>query len=286
MDTSSSSSHLSVPILVGVTGKRKSRLDEFGVSEAHVRAKLRLAFALLQELAPASPKLLLCGMADGVDEIAARLVIEAVDERDTGRREFHDWSIVGLPPMPEAAFLEDFDAGQWWYHGLDDDERKLIRLMPLQTLAKPAPCSADSSYAEADLRRSQGGSNPARTAHYEQLGMVLAERSTVLIAGMPEGEMPDRPGGTAQVVAHRVNGWRPGWPPASSSDIASRSSELVVPTQLATPVADDVWLIPIGGSGRKANLIDLASCAGARNSTRPGPNPFHPPDEQCPYRGG
>src|SRR5438477_6016317 len=52
-----------------------------GVSEALVRTKLRRAFALLQELAPHSPKLLLCGMADGVDEIAARLVIEALDER-------------------------------------------------------------------------------------------------------------------------------------------------------------------------------------------------------------
>ena len=90
---------VNVPILVGVTGKRKRRLDELGVSEALVRTKLRRAFALLQELAPHSPKLLLCGMADGVDEIAARLVIEALDERNTGQREFHNWSIVGLLPI-------------------------------------------------------------------------------------------------------------------------------------------------------------------------------------------
>ena len=248
---------VNVPILVGVTGKRKRRLDELGVSEALVRTKLRRAFALLQELAPHSPKLLLCGMADGVDEIAARLVIEALDERNTGQREFHNWSIVGLLPMPEEAFLDDFDPGRWWYHALDDDQRKLIRLMPLQTLAKPAPCAAGSSLSAADLRRPQEGSNPARTAHYEQLGMLLAERSTVLIAVMPEGEMPDRPGGTAQVVAHRLNGWRRGWPPASSREIAARSNEIVVPAPLATPVANDVWLIPIAGSDRKANRIDL-----------------------------
>src|SRR5438445_6984034 len=77
---------VNVPILVGVTGKRKSRLDELGVSEALVRTKLRRAFTLLQELAPDSPKLLLCGMADGVDEIAARLVIEAVDGNSTTGR--------------------------------------------------------------------------------------------------------------------------------------------------------------------------------------------------------
>src|SRR5438128_1609314 len=101
MDTPSTPPPVSIPILVGVTGKRKSRLDKLGVPEALVRTKLQRAFAMLQELAPNSPKLLLCGMADGVDEIAARLVIEAVDEGDTGRREFHNWSIVGLLPMPE-----------------------------------------------------------------------------------------------------------------------------------------------------------------------------------------
>ncbi len=46
------------------------------------------------------------------------------------------------------------------------------------------------------------------TEHYEQLGVVLAERSPILIAVMPEDEKPDRLGGTAQVVARRLNGWR------------------------------------------------------------------------------
>ena len=98
--------------LVGVTGKRKSRLDKLGVSGSAGRAKLPQTFQLLQELAPNSPKLLLCGMADGVDEVAARLVIEAVDEHDPTRREFHNWSIIGLLPMSEVAFLDDFEPGQ------------------------------------------------------------------------------------------------------------------------------------------------------------------------------
>src|SRR5437016_14625563 len=99
MDAPSTPPPVSIPILVGVTGKRKSRLDKLHVSEALVRTKLQRAFALLQQLAPNSPKLLLCGMADGVDEIAASLVIEAVDEGDTGRREIHDLTTVGLLPM-------------------------------------------------------------------------------------------------------------------------------------------------------------------------------------------
>jgi hypothetical protein len=257
MDTPTAPTAVNVPILLGVTGKRKSRLDKLGVSEDLVRTKLRRAFALLQQLAPDSPKLLLCGMADGVDEIAARLVIEAHAEHDPGRREFHNWSVAGLLPMPEEAFAEDFAGGQPWYHALADDQRRLIRLMPLQVLAKSAPCAAHAPYAAADLHREPDVSNPARTAHYEQLGMVLAERSTVLIAVMPADETPDRLGGTAQVVAHRLNGWRPGWPPHESREIAAHSGEIVAPAPLATPVADDVWLVPIGGSGRRADDIDL-----------------------------
>jgi hypothetical protein len=240
---------VTVPILVGVTGKRKSRLDELGVSEDGVRRKLRLAFALVQELAPHSPKILLCGMADGVDEIAARLVIDAPDE-------FRGWSVVGLLPMPEEAFLEDFDPdARWWYDALDEQQQKSIRRMPLAVLAKAA--TDPTPYTVAELCRLEGRSNPARTAHYEQLAMVLAERSTVLIAVMPEDETPDRLGGTAQVVAHRLNGWRPGWPPAWSRHIAETSSEVVVPAPLATPVANDVWLIPIGAGQGKAGPVDL-----------------------------
>src|ERR1700731_4927449 len=83
-----SSKRVSVPILGGITGKRRSRLAELGVSEAQVRAKLQRAFDLLETLTPNSPKLLLCGMADGVDEIAAKLVITTIND-ETGRRKFH-----------------------------------------------------------------------------------------------------------------------------------------------------------------------------------------------------
>ena len=220
-------------------------------------------------------------MADGVDEIAARLVVEGVDEHDPGRREFHDWSIVGLLPMPKDAFLDDFDPSTgrgWWYHSLDDMKQKpLIRLMPLQTLSKPMPPSAAYShpefYTEADLRRSQEGSNPIRTAHYEQLGMVLAERSTVLIAVMPESEKPDRPGGTAQVVSHRLNGWRPGWPPTSSRMIAEASDEIMVPAPLATPASNDVWLVPIGGDAEERDPVDLRVLRWRAESDQPWPEP-------------
>ena len=81
-----SSKRVTVPILVGITGKRRKRLAELGISEAQVRAKLCRAFDLLETLTPNSPKLLLCGMADGVDEIAAKLEkLQASRDSDLGR---------------------------------------------------------------------------------------------------------------------------------------------------------------------------------------------------------
>ena len=74
-----SSQRVAVPILVGITGKRRNRLEQLGVSEADVRTKLQRAFDFLETLTPNSPKLLLCGMADGVDEIAAKLVIATIN---------------------------------------------------------------------------------------------------------------------------------------------------------------------------------------------------------------
>jgi len=65
-----------VPIIVGITGKRKAGIASSGVSDKLIFEKLRHAFALIDCMAPSSPKLLICGMADGVDEIAAELVIE------------------------------------------------------------------------------------------------------------------------------------------------------------------------------------------------------------------
>lgn len=267
---------VSIPILVGVVGKRKDRLVKLGVSENSVRQKLQDAFDLIQTLTPSSQKLLLCGMADGVDEIAAKLVIGSNDE---AHRRFANWSVVGLLPMPEQAFVEDFAPDQerpWWYHTLDDKQRRLVRVIRLQTLAKPGALSPDGSpepYTVDELRRIPGQSNPVRTAHYEQLALVLAERSTVFIAVMPEDEVPDRLGGTAQAVAHRLNGWRADWPPANSIAIAEASNELVVPPPLAKAESRDVWLVPIGPKGQQPGAFDFHILRRREETQAAWPNP-------------
>ena len=74
-----------------------------------VRQKLPAAPYLLEKLTPHSPKLLLCGMADSVNEIAARLVKFGAGPE----RRFANWSVVGLLPMPEQALtkVRNYDPG-------------------------------------------------------------------------------------------------------------------------------------------------------------------------------
>ena len=267
---------VAIPILVGVVGKRNERLANLGVSEALVRQKLQAAFDLLEKLTPSSPKLLLCGMADGVDEIAARVVIGTAGE---AKRRFTNWSVVGLLPLPEHVFVEDFasDQGQpWWYHTLDDGQRRLVRVIPLQTLPKPGTLSPDGSpalYTADELRRIDGQSTPARDAHYEQLALVLADRSTVFIAVMPEDEVPSRLGGTAQAVAHRLNGWRPDWPPANSDAVAEISNEFVMPPPLAQAMSGDVWLAPIGPNSHDTDPFDFRILQRREETQSVWPNP-------------
>jgi hypothetical protein len=281
---------VAIPLLVGVTGKRKEKLDALGVSEAQVRERLGLALDLLEALTPNSPKLLLCGMADGVDEIAARLVIETPDAQSR-QRKYGGWSVVGLLPLPEEAFLDDFpnsDGRGWWYHELDAARRSLVRVMPLETLRKTASADtlADESYTADELRQHPGEENPARTAHYEQLALVLAERSTVLLAVMPEDETPDKLGGTAQVVAHRLNGWRSDWPTAAVASIAAASDEFILPPPLATSASGDVWLIPIGEPDGKRDSVELRLLHGRHETEPPWPEPLPgASDEAASHRG-
>ena len=271
-----------IPILVGIVGKRKDRLAKLGVSEDSVRQKLQAALDLLEKLTPHSPKLLLCGMADGVDEIAARLVIGTGPER-----RFANWSVVGLLPMPEQAFAEDFAPDQeqpWWYDTLDDEQRRLVRVIRLQTLSKPDapfPDGSPAPYTVDELHRAPDQSNPARTAHYEQLAFILAERSTVFIAVMPEDEVPDRLGGTAQAVAHRLNGWREDWPPANSVAVAEASNEFVVPPPLAKAESGDVWLVPIGRQDQEADAFDFRILRRREETQSAWPNPV-----EGTHRGG
>jgi hypothetical protein len=223
-----------VPILVGITGKR----DLKGQDEL-VRQRLAETFAIIDREAPHAPKVLLSGMAEGADTIAAELAAA----RD-------DWLVAAVLPLPRDSYLEDFPdtlaealgtaatsngltprqtIEKWLAH----PKVKTCALPPMRNPRTGQPCTAD------DLRHREGEDNSLRLRHYEQLGLWLASSATLLIAVVPRDERPDKTGGTARVVHYRLT--RRSDP--IIHEVMRASDAVCPPLQLDTAVLGPVWQI-------------------------------------------
>jgi hypothetical protein len=243
------------PVIVGITGKR-----DLGDNAEQVRAALRACFDLLDEHLGASRKILLSGLAEGTDSIAAQLALER-----------SDWGVVGVLPFKLGLFEEDFagSAAETLRSIADPDtgalskaqRGKVIVLDPL--LAR----GTDHALDDASLARTNGESNPDRRDHYEQVGLFIAERSALLIAVMPSSDEPKRDkdnlacdangvplrvGGTARIVDFRLRG-----PDRHSRQIVARSRELGAVSALDFPRTGPVWLIDLAAeTGRDKVPLD------------------------------
>jgi hypothetical protein len=237
------------PILVGITGKRHFALDRIENDRLAdvVRGRLSTVFRSLSECYSNIPKVLVTGGAYGADLIAAETALAAGSE----------WSVVMLLPYEAKLFEKDFrpdgdDAarGSGPSPALETfqdllgrgtpgtDPRALVRVLPPLssgdgTAAKPEQLDKDDPRHDEALRRE----------HYEQVGQVIAEIATVLIAVMDPGEHPDTEeanGGTARIVACR----RAGRPDTIGARVARRSKVLRCKwDELLAPPAGFVWLI-------------------------------------------
>jgi hypothetical protein len=206
------------PILIGITGKR----DLCGKDEA-VRRAIAAAFDLLDKVLPASTKVLLTGLAAGADGLGAE---EALHRPN--------WRVVAVLPFERTLYAQDFD-----------DEGALLERMlghPLVTTRILEPlCGRDGKpLTPAELARVEGQQNLERTAHYEQAGLFIAERCALLIAVKPASELPGRVGGTARIVASRLNE-----PDATAHSVIARSSELKPRAPLEASPTGPVWLIDL-----------------------------------------
>jgi hypothetical protein len=208
----------SAPLMIGVTGKRHLQ-----GKDAAVRAALVACFDLLDERMPHSPKVLLTGMAEGADMIAA----EAALARS-------DWRVVATLPLSADLFAQDFaDAGAGLRKLLAHDRVRARELAPLRD-------RAGRPLAPGALVRPARGSNPVRTDHYEQAGIFIAERCALLIAVMAADEPLNGIGGTARVVDYRVRGGD-----VQASGIVQRSAEVRPLDELDSPQTGPVWLIDL-----------------------------------------
>ena len=218
-----------IPIVVGVTGKR-----DLKGREEYVRQRLVEALVDLERRFPNSPLVLATGLAKGADLLATEVALSLPSKR---------WTVVGVLPFARHLFLEDFkseeDAG--WRQTLQnllDKENPRFMTKVLKPLLK-AP---KKPFEEADLHRN--GDNPDRRRHYEQVGLVIADRCGLLIAVMPNGEQPGKVGGTARIAKHK----RDGKLDAEAAAVARDSQEIAPPEPLDCEIKGLVQIIDPDGA--------------------------------------
>lgn len=266
-----------LPILVGITGKR--RFDADPARHQHLAARFLARFdAVLAELdtsLPDTSKVLLCGAAAGVDLIAARAVLA----EEGGVPRHPAWSVALVLPLAPDLFAEDFtDPG-------DQDDLAFLRTLlaghPRVAVKhlRPLHCGlfddrdpADPALprlAPAELSRT-GGDPAARRMHYEQLALWLARASTLLVAaaGAETADLAAgaRPGGTARAVAFR----RTGLPDDYAAQVIGRSDELQGGSIFDEPDGRHVlWIDPAADADRPVVLRPMRQALGERALKHP-----------------
>jgi hypothetical protein len=209
------------PLLIGITGK----LDLRG-ADAAVRAALDAAFDRLDERCPTTPKVLVSAIARGADTVAAEAALARPN-----------WTVVAPLPFSEALYRQDFDeAGAARLRALLADPRVHAMVIdPLRARIGGKPLT------DKDLGRSSKTPNHARTDHYEQAGLFIAERAGILVAIKQAEETPGKIGGTARIVHHRLNGRLD----ADSVRVVARSDALLEPPRLVDRHTGPVWVVDL-----------------------------------------
>lgn len=237
------------PILIGISGKRTfdetSAQADRAVAE-EIAARFRTVFAALDRDLPQTPKVVLMGAAFGADLIAAETALQ------TGPT----WAVAAILPFERALFEEDFhpawDEPAWreryaahataFERILGPPDRPNPRVL-LRELPKLAVVGGGVATADPLSRHSVRRDKTQRRNHYEQVGQLIAETSTIMIAVTGADEEPETSeanGGTARIVAYR----RAGCPDAPGAAVARRSSVLRHEwSEVMLPPAGYVWLM-------------------------------------------
>jgi hypothetical protein len=174
-----------LPLVVGVTGHRDIRLADV----ARLEAEVEDIFRSLARDYPATPLIVLSALADGADRLVARVGLRA------GAR------LIAPMPVPLEDYLSDF--------------ADPASLSEFRALCGQAAAMFAVPFTDPDHPRSGKLTGAARDRRYAAAGAYLAVNSDVLIA-LWNGEPPSRVGGTACIVAYKLNGVPPPYGPAPS----------------------------------------------------------------------
>jgi hypothetical protein len=236
------------PILIGVSGKRMFDKTDVAADAAvadSIAKRFRAVFEALDRDLPETPKIVVTGAAFGTDLIAAETAL------GMGRQ----WAVAAVLPFDRALFEEDFQPApgeEGWRDRYASHLRTFERVLgppddpnPRVLVRELPKLSVGGGAATAQLL-SRHGTKPDKTLrhnHYEQVGQLIAEISTIMIAVMDGEEQPDQSeanGGTARIVACR----RAGCPDAVGTAVARRSRVLRGEWPEVKPLpAGHVWLM-------------------------------------------
>ena len=190
-----------LPMVIGVTGHRDLREDEHDKLTAAVTE----CFAKLRKLCPHTPMILLSSLAEGADQLVARVALDMKFEADDAKLGPDDKRIKLVVPLPMALpeYERDFRHEDDAVPGPDttDGFRALFDRAEHHVVLPPAPGHDPGQISQ------QGA---ARDAQYELAGSYIVRNSHVLIA-LWDGFPPDAGavGGTAHIVRYRRDGQAP-----------------------------------------------------------------------------
>lgn len=168
-------SRYSLPLVLSVTGHRDLRPQDIPTLEAKVSQ-------ILDELRkdyPMTPLLLLSQLAEGADQLVARVAL------DSGAR------LGALLPMPQSVYVDDFCS--------KESRSEFDGLLSRSEFCIELPLAKDNSLEEI----SKAG--PARDRQYELAGAYMVRHSQILIA-LWDGAVTKKVGGTWQVVTFKLKG--------------------------------------------------------------------------------
>jgi len=241
-----------LPLVVGVTGKR----NLLGHDDA-VRRALATAFAKIDVHCSNTDKILLTGLAEGADQVAAQVALERPN-----------WRVVAALPLPVELFIEDCE---------DDDERaRLQSLLGAQRLlCRPLTllrrCPGGDRFSLQELHRPAKDAPPNldRRLHYEQLGLFIAARSALLIAVTDSAASTGKPGATERVVDFRLK------PTVDelARGVLARSDEVAAPSPLDAFAAGPVWSFDLRDLERGERMPMRIFCPSANEIREAGPGP-------------